>query len=144
MNRLVVARRLAVATSGLLLALASTAGPSLAHEGDDHEGGGGPPEPFVVECEGVQYTLISGNGNWAAAIDRESRSVFIPKSFSFTVVGTDALGVEFLNVTETEQQGNGNAHKKQQTITCTFGDTFTDEEGNIFTFTGSAEVVRKP
>ena len=34
-----------------------------AHEGDDHEGGVGPPEPFVIECEGVEYTVTSANGN---------------------------------------------------------------------------------
>lgn len=90
------------------------------------------------------YTLIAGNGDWSAAIDRGSRTVFIPKSFSFTITGTDPDGVEFLNETETMAQGNGNAHKNQETVTCTFGDSFTDEDGNTFEFTGEAEVVRRP
>jgi len=143
MNRRIVARRLAVATSGLLLTLASTAGPAVAHEGDDHEGGGGPPEPFVIECEGVEYTVTSANGNWAVAIDREAGAVFIPKAFSFTITGYDAEGNEFFSETETDVKGNGNAHKNQQTVTCTFGGTETDEEGNTFVFDGSAVVVRR-
>ena len=91
----------------------------------------------------MEYTVTSATGNWAVAIDREARAVFIPKSFSFAITGTDPDGVEFLNETDTMAQGNGNAYKNQQTVTCTFGGTETDEDGNTFVFTGSAVVVRR-
>lgn len=131
-------RRLAVAAPVVLLALGATHGIALAHE--DHEGGGGRPEPFPVTCEGVNYVITSGNGEWSAAVDRNSRTVFIPKSFSFTVTMNGEV-VE----SETLHQGNGNAHKKQETITCVFGESFTDPEtGDTFEFSGSATVVRRP
>ncbi|PLS75796.1 MAG: hypothetical protein CYG61_05700 [Actinobacteria bacterium] len=34
-------------------------------------------------------------------------------------------------------------HRNQEQITCTFGDTFT-ENGETFTFSGTATVVKKP
>lgn len=141
MIRRLLLRRLAVVAPVLMLALASTGGTASAHE--DHAGG--PPEPFDVVCEGVEYTIVGADGKWAAAIDRDSRTVFIPKYFEFTVTGYDAAGNELFTETETMAQGNGNAHKNQQTVTCTFGGTETDPDtGDVFEFSGTAVVVRRP
>lgn len=129
-------RRIILGTSLTMLVLAGSIGPVAAHEGEH----GGQPEPFAVTCGGVDYVVTSGNGNWSAAVTEDRRSHFIPKAFSFTVSDEDG-NVLF---SETVEKGNGNAHKNQETITCTFGGEEVDPEGNVFVFSGTATVVERP
>ncbi len=92
-------------------------------------------EPFKVNCEGVEYTLTSGNGKWAVGKDTESNTHFIPVAFTFTA--RDSAG----NVFSDSEEKKG--HRNQEKITCTFEGTFT-EDGETFNFEGSAVVVQKP
>ncbi len=92
-------------------------------------------EPFKVNCEGVEYTLTSGNGKWAVGKDTESNTHFIPVAFTFTA--RDSAG----NVFSDSEEKKG--HRNQEKITCTFEGTFT-EGGETFDFEGSAVVVQKP
>jgi hypothetical protein len=92
-------------------------------------------EPFEVSCNGVEYTLTSGNGKWAVGKDTESNTHFIPVAFTFTA--RDSAGNVFTD--SVEKKG----HRNQEKITCTFEGTFT-EDGETFTFEGSAVVVQKP
>ena len=94
-------------------------------------------EPYDVNCEGITYTLTSGNGKWAVGKDTESNTHFIPVAFTFTVRDPDTGEVLFSD--SEEKKG----HRNQEKITCTFGDTFT-EDGETFIFEGSAVVVQKP
>ncbi len=94
----------------------------------------GKPEPFQVSCEGVTYTITSGNGEWAVGSDVSSSTHFIPKSFTFTV--TDAEGKVLFSESITKK-----GHRNQPTVTCTFGET---DPGTGETFSGSATVVKKP
>lgn len=93
-------------------------------------------EPFQATCNGVTYTLTSGNGEWAAAQSVDHRTHFIPKAFTFTVVDENG-NVVF------QESVSKKGHRNQETVTCTFSDTFT-EDGQTFTFSGTATVVQRP
>lgn len=93
-------------------------------------------EAFPIVCEGVTYTITTGNGNWAVGKDTQSSTHFIPSAFTFRV--TDQAG----NVVFQESIRK-KGHRNQKKITCTFSDTFT-EDGQTFHFTGTATVVKKP
>jgi len=94
-------------------------------------------EPFKVNCEGVEYTLTSGNGKWAVAKDTQSKTHFIPVAFTFTV--SDSEGDVQFSDSEVKK-----GHRNQEKITCTFQETFEDEDGQELTFSGTAVVVQKP
>lgn len=93
-------------------------------------------DAFTVVCGGVEYTITSGNGKWAVGKDTESSTHFIPSAFTFTVkdAGGDVVFQDSI-----QKRG----HRNQEQITCTFGDTFM-ENGETFTFSGTATVVKKP
>lgn len=114
--------RFALGAIGALATVGSLAGPAAAAK----------PEPFPVECEGVTYTITSGNGKWSVGSDTSSSTHFIPKAFTFTL--TDQSG----NVVFSESIEK-NGHRNQETIVCTFSG---QEDG--FTFSGTATVVKRP
>lgn len=93
-------------------------------------------EAFPIVCGGVEYTITSGNGNWAVGKDTKSSTHFIPLAFTFTVRDSDGTVVFH----ETLRK---KGHRNQEHITCTFSDTFTDN-GQTFKFSGTAVVVKKP
>ena len=119
-------RKLATAAIGVLAGAAALAAPA----------GAAKPEPFVVTCGGVEYPITSGNGKWSVGSDTESSRHFIPKAFSFTVTDEDGKTVFSDSI---EKKG----HRNQETITCTFGETFV-EDGQTLTFSGTATVVQRP
>ncbi len=131
--------RLAVVGSAAMLAGTVTTGAAVAHEGEH----AGAPEAFPVTCEGVNYMITTGPGNWSAAKSTDSKTHFLPKAFTFSATGTNADGDVVFSESDTIEQGNGNAHKNQETITCVFGETFV-EDGVTIEFEGTAVVVRKP
>ncbi len=118
--------KLAAAAIGVLAGAAALAPPAGAAQ----------PEPFEITCGGVDYTITSGNGKWSVGSDTQSSTHFIPKAFTFTA--TDAQG----NVVFSESIEK-KGHRNQETITCTFEDTF-EEDGQTLTFSGTATVVQRP
>lgn len=98
-----------------------------------------PPEPFTVECNGVTYEITAPNGRWAAAQSVDRSTHFIPYAFNFTV--TDQAGNILFQESETK---GGKAHQNQDgKLTCTFSETF-EENGQVLTFSGIAEVIQRP
>ena len=93
------------------------------------------PAPPLAHAEAGD-TITSGIGKWSVGSDTENSTHFIPKAFSFTV--TDESGVVVFSEAR-EKKG----HSNQETITCTFGDTFEDG-GQILTHSVTATVVQRP
>ncbi len=102
----------------------------------DHRGEPHGRQPFAVTCDGQDYIVRAGAGNWSAAI-ADDGTVFLPVAFSFTVtMNGDVIESESLT-----KQGPKNA----TTVTCTFSEEFTDPEtGDTFVFSGTAVVVVRP
>jgi hypothetical protein len=95
-------------------------------------------EPFPITCDGVTYTVVTpGQGNWTPALVTTSNQVLIPFSFHITVTNV-ATGEVVL-----EEEVSKAAASHAATMTCTFGETFT-EGGQTFVFEGVVEVLLTP
>lgn len=126
---------------GLVVAAGLALGVAAAPAGADPKG-----DTFALECDdGQTYNVVAnGNGNFTPAHDSASTTVFIPLAFGdFTGTITDSQGnVEQLPPDPGIAKGKSGKNAKN-TMDCTFSfsETFTDEQGETFTFNGSGSVT---
>jgi hypothetical protein len=123
-------RRLVAVLAGSASAAALVAAPAMAAPVKSPQA-----ETIQVSCPSGPVAVVPapGNGNWTPGFIVGTHQLLIPYRFVFTV--TDASGT----VIESETDAKS-APIPASAITCTFGETFT-EDGQTFTFTGTVTGV---
>ena len=90
-----------------------------------------------VTCGGQTFTVVvNGRGQFTPGHIIGSTGNLIPQSFTFTVIATNARGEVLFSGTATVAKGGQRRGLQDRLITCTFGQTFT-EDGITFAVSGT-------
>lgn len=128
-----VSRIATVAAAGTIVALLGTpaaiAAPVANHS--PHSGG-----VFVVMCPFGDVSIVSppNEADFTPGFDVDSHRLAIPYRFTFTA--TDASGTVVFDEALAKK-----APLPPDAVTCTFGNQFTDESGQVLTFQATVVLV---
>lgn len=125
---------LAIATTAGLMAVGLTAAPASADPF-------GPDDAFPLTCGNEKYDVVvaPGSGNWTPAFDTGSNRMFVPVSFGVStfVIRDESDKVIDEGSEPGEAKQGARVGVQSRIMTCTYEDSFTFDDPDLGTLTGT-------